>query len=302
MNESLAESRPCVAIIPARYASSRLPGKVLADIGGRPMIARVCELALAGGVDEVIVAGDDARILDVAKAQGVRAIATSSEHRSGSERISEAISRLGLDPDAVVVNIQADEPLLPPVLIRQVSASLVERSECAMATLCEPIESAQELFDPAVVKVVFDATGRALYFSRAPIPWHREGWSPMTSPERLIRSSLEASLAERDDSIEPGSNESGPSEGRTIASLPAIVHYRHIGIYAARAGFFTRFAGLEPSPAERHESLEQLRAMHHGHPIHVDIAKSSSGPGVDTPADLERVRALFPRDQSLTEP
>lgn len=286
MNEAFAEPPACVAVIPARYASSRLPGKALADIGGRPMIVRVCELALASGVDEVIVASDDARILDVAKAQGVRAISTSSEHRSGSERIAEAISRLGLDPDVVVVNIQGDEPLLPPALIDQVSRLLVDRPEFAMATLCERIERERDLFDPAVVKVVFDATGRALYFSRAPIPWHREAWSSRASLERLT----EASPPEDEDAIGLGS-----IERRSSLSPPASVHYRHIGIYAARAGFFTRFAGLEPSPAERHESLEQLRAMHHGHSIHVAIAKSPSGPGVDTPADLARVRALFPR-------
>ncbi|MBF2760758.1 MAG: 3-deoxy-manno-octulosonate cytidylyltransferase [Ectothiorhodospiraceae bacterium AqS1] len=273
MSESLADPPARVVVIPARYASSRLPGKVLADIGGRPMIALVCELALAGRVDAVIVAGDDERILEAARAEGAQAILTSSEHRSGSERIAEAISLLGLDPDVVVVNIQADEPLLPPTLIDQVAGLLVDRPEFAMATLCEPIEKARELFDPAVVKVVFDAQGRALYFSRAPIPWQREAWSSMAS-------------------LRPAADE----DEDTLDRLPAtagVRHYRHIGLYAARAGFFTRFAALEASPAERIESLEQLRAMHHGHAIRVAIAISPSGPGVDTQADLERARALF---------
>ncbi len=283
MSRAPRQSPACVVVIPARYASSRLPGKVLADIGGRPMIARVCERALASGVDEVIVAADDSRVLDVASAQGVRVIATSSEHRSGSERIAEAVSRLGLDPEVVVVNVQADEPLLPPALIDQVAGLAVEEPGFALATLCERIASAPELFDPAVVKVVFDIFGRALYFSRAPIPWQREGWTSKSSP------------VDDEDAFEFGLPAPSISGKSGTPRVHPGVHYRHIGIYAARADFFARFARLEPSPAERIESLEQLRAMHHGHSIRVAVACRPSGPGVDTPADLERVRALVSR-------
>ena len=247
----------CVVVIPARYASSRLPGKPLVDIAGKPMLVRVHELAVASGVGPVIVASDDERVVAVLRTHGADAVLTSGAHASGTDRIAEVVSIRGLDAETVVVNVQGDEPLLPPCLIEQVAGNLSRRADCAIATLCEVIERAEDVFDPGVVKVVFGRDGRATYFSRAPIPYCR-----------------------------------GHFEARS-GNLPASVrHYRHIGLYAYRAGFLGRFASLEPAPGERAESLEQLRAIHHGYAIHVEVARERPGPGVDTPADLDRVRTL----------
>ena len=247
----------CVVVIPARYASVRLPGKPLVDIGGKPMLAHVYELAVASGVGPVIVASDDARIVSTMRAYGADVVPTSTARDSGTDRISEVVSVRGLDAATVVVNVQGDEPLLPPGLIRQVAANLSRQDGFAIATLCERIECENDIFDPGVVKVVFGRGGRATYFSRAPIPYCR-----------------------------------GHFEARS-GNLPvAVRHYRHIGLYAYRAAFLRRFASLEPAPSELAESLEQLRAIHHGYAVHVDVARERPGPGVDTPADLERVRAL----------
>ena len=251
----------CLVVIPARYASSRLPGKPLVDIAGKPMVARVHERAVASGVGPVVVATDDERVAAAARACGAEAVLTSGAHASGTDRIAEVVAMRGLDPATVVVNVQGDEPLLPPKLIAQVASNLSDRPDFTVATLCESIEREAEILDPGVVKVVFDANGRAAYFSRAPIPYCRGRFDARTGTART-----------------------SASDG---------LHYRHIGLYAYRAGFLARFASLAPAPSERAESLEQLRAIHHGYPIHVEAARERPGPGVDTPADLERVRAIF---------
>ena len=254
----------CIVVIPARYASVRLPGKPLADIGGKPMIVRVYERAVASGVGPVVVASDDARVVAASRACGAEAILTSGAHASGTERIAEVAAIRGLDPATIVVNVQGDEPLLAPDSIAQVAENLSRHRDCAIATLCEAIERESEIFDPDVVKVVFDAKGRAAYFSRAPIPYCRG------------RFEARAGAAPR-------------------PAAPNCLHYRHVGLYAYRAAFLHRFASLAPAPSELAESLEQLRAIHHGYPIHVEAARERSGPGVDTPADLERVRTIFAR-------
>lgn len=251
----------CLVVIPARYASVRLPGKPLADIAGKPMVARVHERAVASGVGPVVVATDDERVVAAVRAGGADVLLTSGAHGSGTDRIAEVAAVRGLDSATVVVNVQGDEPLLPSSLIEQVASNLSDRPDFAIATLCEPIEREEEIFDPGVVKVVFDADGRAVYFSRAPIPYCRGRFD-----------------------ARPGTARSCATDG---------LHYRHIGLYAYRAGFLDRFASLAPAPSELAESLEQLRAIHHGYPIHVEPARERPGPGVDTPADLERVRAIF---------
>ena len=253
----------CIVVIPARFASERLPGKPLADIAGKPMIVRVCERAMASGVGPVVVAVDDERVASAARACGAEAVLTSGAHASGTDRIAEVAAVRGLDPATVVVNVQGDEPLLPPALIGQVAANLSRRGDCAIATLCEAIEREDDVFDPDVVKVVFDEKGRAAYFSRAPIPYLRGRFDART--------------------------------GTAPARAPHRLHHRHIGLYAYRAGFLSRFTSLAPAPIERAESLEQLRAIHYGYPIHVEEARERPGPGVDTAADLERVRAVFAR-------
>ena len=259
----------CMVVIPARYASVRLPGKPLADIAGKPMVVRVHERAVASGVGPVVVACDDPRVVSAARAHGADAVLTSSAHASGTDRIAEVVSMRGLDPAAVVVNVQGDEPLLPPSLIEQVATNLSRHEDCAVATLCETIEREDDVVAPDVVKVVFDAKGRAMYFSRAPIPYRRDRYSDAS------RGTAPAPAAAR----------------RTDHR----VHHRHIGLYAYRAGFLLEFASLAPAPSELAESLEQLRAMHHGYPVHVESARERPGPGVDTPEDLERVRSIFAR-------
>ena len=253
----------CIVVIPARYASVRLPGKPLADIAGKPMIVRVWERAMESGVGPVVVASDDERVASAVRARGAEAVLTSGAHASGTDRIAEVAAVRGLDPSTVVVNVQGDEPLLPPSLIGQVAANLSRREDFAIATLCEAIEREDDVFDPDVVKVVFDGDGRAAYFSRAPIPYCRGRFDARA--------------------------------GTAPVPLPHRLHHRHIGLYAYRASFLGRFASLAPAPSERAESLEQLRAIHHGYPIHVEAARERPGPGVDTAADLERVRAIIAR-------
>jgi 3-deoxy-manno-octulosonate cytidylyltransferase (CMP-KDO synthetase) len=243
-------------LIPARLQSTRLPRKPLADIGGLPMVVRVARRAALAGAQRVVVAADDAAITDACAAHGVQALLTRAEHASGSDRLAEACEQLGLDGDDVVVNVQGDEPLIDPVLITAVAALLAERGDCSMATAAHPIADVADIANPNVVKVVLDARGRALYFSRAPIPWWRDGWAT------------------------------------TIDRLPQPAPLRHIGLYAYRAGFLRRFPLLPPAPMESTESLEQLRALWHGHAIAVHVAGSAPAPGVDTPADLQRVRAI----------
>jgi 3-deoxy-manno-octulosonate cytidylyltransferase (CMP-KDO synthetase) len=246
-------------VIPARYASTRLPGKTLLDIGGRPMLAHVHDLARASGADPVIVATDDERVAVAAEAFGARVRMTSPRHASGTDRAAEVVAEEGWGDAQVVVNVQADEPLLPPALVVQVAQDLAAFEEAGIATLRTSIDDAGSVFDPSVVKVVCDEREFALYFSRAPIPWHRDAFA-------------------QDRSLPPGSR-----------------FDRHIGLYAYRAGTLRALAARAPAAIESAESLEQLRALHAGIRIRVPVARELPGHGVDTPADLERVRALVAR-------
>jgi len=244
-------------LIPARLASTRLPDKPLADIAGKPMVVHVAERAARSGAQRVVVAADDARIVAACAAHGVTAVLTDSHHASGSDRLAEACERLGLQGDDTVVNVQGDEPLIDPVLVRRCAELLAERGDCVMSTAAHPITALADFVDPNVVKVVLDAAGRALYFTRAPVPWWRDG------------------------------NRDG------ITALPVPAPLRHLGLYGYRAQFLRRFPQLPPAPLEQCESLEQLRVLWHGERIAVHVAAQGPGPGVDTPQDLERVRALF---------
>jgi 3-deoxy-manno-octulosonate cytidylyltransferase (CMP-KDO synthetase) len=247
-----------VALIPARLKSTRLPDKPLADIHGKPMIVRVAERARLSGASRVVVAADEQRILDVVLAHGFEAVMTRPDHASGTERLAEAADILKLADDTVVVNVQGDEPLIDPQLIDAVAAKLAADAGLPMATAVHPIESATDFFNPNVVKVVLDKTGRALYFSRAPIPWARDMFAA-------------------DKTVLP-------------ADLGAL---RHIGIYGYRAGFLRAYRDLAASPLEGIEALEQLRVLWHGYAIGVFVAAHAPAAGVDTPEDLERVRAAF---------
>lgn len=241
-----------VAIIPARYASTRLPGKPLKDINGKPMIVHVLERARESGAERIIVATDNQAVADAVVAAGGEVCMTSPHHQSGTERLAEVIEKCAFSDETVIVNVQGDEPMIPPVIIRQVAENVVT-SRAGMATLAVPVTTAEEAFNPNAVKVVMDAEGYALYFSRAPVPWDRE---------RFMRS--------RD---EIGSH-----------------FLRHIGIYGYRAGFIRRYVSWPASPLEQIEMLEQLRVLWHGEKIHVAVAREVPGVGVDTPEDLERVR------------
>lgn len=243
-------------VIPARHDSLRLPGKPLVEIGGKPMIQHVYERAQASGAAEVVIATDDQRIKDAVRAFGGNVMMTSADHRSGTERLAEVVDLLALADDEVVVNVQGDEPQIPPVIIRQVAENLSSQRQAAMATLAVPMDSIEEVFNPNAVKVVLDDNGYALYFSRAPIPYDRD---------QFMANEHSAVLAEG--------------------------YLRHIGIYAYRAGFIHRYAQWPASPLEQLESLEQLRVLWHGERIHVAQAIAEPPAGVDTPEDLERVRA-----------
>jgi len=247
-------------IIPARYASSRFPGKPLVDLAGKPMVVRVCERAAQSGAALVAVATDDERIAEAVRRHGHRALMTRADHASGTDRIAEAAATLGLSDDAIVVNVQGDEPLIPPQLISVVASTLETNPEVSVSTACHPILDSASIFNPNVNKVVLDARGFALYFSRAPIPYARDAYA--------------------------GGRREPP------AGLPC---YRHLGIYGYRGGFLQRYARLAPSPLEQFEALEQLRVLWHGHRIAVSVTREEIPPGVDTFADLETVRALFDR-------
>ncbi|MDH4581778.1 3-deoxy-manno-octulosonate cytidylyltransferase [Pseudomonas sp. BN415] len=245
-------------VIPARYASTRLPGKPLQDIAGKPMIQHVWEQAKRSAAQRVVVATDDARIVDVCRAVGAEVLLTREDHNSGTDRLAEVASQLGLANDAIVVNVQGDEPLIPPAIIDQVAANLAAHPEAGIATLAEPIQDVQALFNPNVVKVAADLNGLALTFSRAPLPWARDAFA-----------------SDRD-------------------QLPEGVPYRrHIGIYAYRVGLLHDFVAWGPCWLENTECLEQLRALWHGVRIHVADAFEAPPTGVDTPEDLERVRRLL---------
>lgn len=244
-------------VIPARYGSTRLPGKPLLDIAGKPMVQRVWEQARRSGADEVIVATDDARIEEVASGFGALVCMTDADHPSGTDRLQQVAGLRGWADDRIVVNVQGDEPLIPPALIDQVAANLAAHPEAGIATLCETISQHAELTNPNAVKVVADVNGLALYFSRATIPWPRDAFSkkPDTMPEGQWN--------------------------------------RHIGIYAYRTAFLHRYVSWPPAPLEELEQLEQLRALYQGERIHVARAVEKVPAGVDTPADLEAVRRLL---------
>jgi len=244
-------------LIPARLASSRLPRKPLADIAGIPMIVRVAQRAAQSSARSVVVAADHADIVAACEAHGVTALLTRADHATGSDRLAEACSLLQLADDEIVVNVQGDEPLIAASLIDACAATLSSHPDCVMSTAAHAIDEADEFISPNVVKVVCDQVGRALYFSRAPIPWWRDGYAS------------------------------------SIAALGQPAPLRHVGIYAYHAGFLKRFPSLAASPLETLESLEQLRVLWHGERIAVHVSQTRPGPGVDTPQDLERVRALF---------
>ena len=244
-------------LIPARLASTRLPRKPLADIAGVPMVVRVAQRAAMSGAARVVVAADHADILDACEAFDVEAVLTRAAHATGSDRLAQACEILHLEGRDLVVNVQGDEPLIDPALVRACAEMLEARDDCVMSTAAHAIDSMKELDDPNVVKVVLDAAGRALYFSRAAIPWWRD------------------------------------ARAAGAPAVPTPAPLRHIGLYAYRAGFLRRFAALAPSPLEGIESLEQLRVLWHGERIAVHVSDSRPGPGVDTPADLDRVRALL---------
>lgn len=245
-------------IIPARYASTRFPGKPLADIAGKPMVQHVYERACQSEAERVIVATDDDRIADVARSFGAEVCMTKADHPSGTDRLQEVVHSLGFYADDIVVNVQGDEPLIPPRVINQVAHNLKAEPEAGIATLSEPIEDLASLLNPNVVKVVTDARGMAMYFSRAPVPWPRDEFS---ANQQL---------------------------------MPACYSWqRHIGIYAYRVKMLNEFVRWAPAPIEETECLEQLRAMWNGARIHVEVADELPPAGVDTPEDLERLRLLF---------
>jgi 3-deoxy-manno-octulosonate cytidylyltransferase (CMP-KDO synthetase) len=245
-------------LVPARLQSTRLPRKILADLGGVPMVVRVAQRAALSQAVRVVVAADDAEIVLACQAHRVDCVLTQADHATGSDRLAEACALLGLDGADAVVNVQGDEPLIDPSLIDACAALLVNRPDCVMSTAAHAIDDPSELANPNVVKVVVDGAGRALYFSRAPIPWWRDGYAQGIS------------------TLPPG-------------NLPL----RHIGLYGYQAGFLRRFPKLPPCPLEAVESLEQLRVLWHGERISVHVSAVRPGPGVDTPEDLARVRALL---------
>lgn len=242
-------------VIPARYQSTRLPGKPLADIGGKPMIQWVYEQAIQAGADQVIVATDDNRVEQAVKAFGGQVCMTSPDHESGTERLAEVVEKMAIADDHIIVNVQGDEPLIPPSIITQVADNLAS-SQAPMATLAVEISDEAEVFNPNAVKVLTDKDGYAMYFSRATIPWDRDNFA---------------------------------KQDKTIAQ-PLM---RHIGIYAYRAGFINTYINWEPTALEKIECLEQLRVLWYGEKIHVEVAKQAPAAGVDTPEDLEVVRSII---------
>ncbi|MCB8889759.1 3-deoxy-manno-octulosonate cytidylyltransferase [Vreelandella malpeensis] len=253
------ENLDFVAVIPARMNSSRLPGKPLLDIAGEPMVAHVWRRAGLSRASRVVVATDDVRIREALTPYGAEVVMTRPEHPSGTDRLAEVATHLALGDDALVVNVQGDEPLIPPALIDQVAACLAADPGAAMATLAEPIVDVETLFNPNAVKVARAHSGRALYFSRAPIPWDRDAFA------------------------------------RRPTLLETDAWLRHIGIYAYRASFLNAFQEMAPSQLEQLEQLEQLRALQHGHAIQVALACEPNPAGVDTPEDLAKVRSLIAR-------
>ncbi len=248
---------PFKVVIPARYASTRLPGKPLLDLGGKPMVVRVAERAKLSGAEEIWIATDDQRVLQAAEAHGIGVVMTRADHATGTDRLAEVVEARGWRDDAIIVNVQGDEPLIDPQVIAQTAHQLAT-SGADIATVAHPIADAADFFNPNVVKVVCRADGDAAYFSRAPVPYARDHFAMGTA------------------TLPPG--------------LPAL---RHVGLYAYRAAFLRAYAGLAAAPTEQFEALEQLRALWHGYRISVSLVDSAPAPGVDTPEDAIRIRKLF---------
>ena len=247
-----------IVVIPARYGSSRFPGKPLADLAGKPMVTWVAAQAVKSGASEVIVATDHPEIARAVTDHGYDVEMTRTDHASGTDRLAQVVARRRYGPRRIVVNVQGDEPLIAPSLIRRVAENLAGQPAAQIATACCPMRDAREFINPNVVKVALDESGCALYFSRAPIPYARDAFA------------------------------------RGIRDLPSrLPVYRHLGIYAYRCAFLREFSKLRPALIEQFEALEQLRALAHGYRISVEIARSAPHPGVDTPGDLARVRRLL---------
>ena len=247
-------------VIPARYGSSRLPAKPLLDIAGQPMVAHVYQRALLSQAQQVVIATDDERIYRAADQLGATVVMTSTEHPSGTDRLQEVAQEMGWADDEIIVNVQGDEPLIPPAVINQVAANLAANPQAGMATLAEPLQDVAQLTNPNIVKLVRDYQQMAMYFSRAPMPWARDAFM----------------------------------NGVTTLAVPEL-YLRHLGIYAYRVSFLNAYVQWPPAVLEQVEALEQLRALYYGVKIHVDLAAVNLPAGVDTLADLERVRLLFPR-------
>ena len=248
-------------VIPARYASTRLPAKPLLDLGGKPMVVRVAERARLSGAEEIWVATDHPEVHAVAEAHEVAALMTRGDHPTGTDRLAEVVAQRGWSNDTIIVNVQGDEPLIEPEVIVQTARQLAA-SGADIATVAHPITDAADFFNPNVVKVVCRADGDAAYFSRAPIPYARDHFA---------------------------------REGAGSSLPPGFPAYRHVGLYAYRASFLRAYSGLSIAPTEQFESLEQLRAMWHGYRISVTLIDGAPAPGVDTPEDAERMRKLFDR-------
>lgn len=255
------------AVIPARYASTRLPAKPLLDLGGKPMVVRVAERALLSGADEVCVATDHPEVAAAAQAYGIAVVLTRADHATGTDRLAEVVALKGWADDTLIVNVQGDEPLIDPALIARTAQQLAD-SGAAIATVGHPIHRLEEFLNPNVVKLVRRADGDALYFSRAPMPWPRDAFAQLLAAHGGML----------------------PQRGDLPVELNAI---RHIGLYAYRASFLKAYAGLSPAPLEAIESLEQLRALHHGYRITVAISDEMPAPGVDTPEDAREMQRLF---------
>lgn len=247
-------------IIPARFASTRLPGKPLRDICGKSMIERVIEQAKQSDAEEVIVATDSQEIADAISHIDIRVCMTREDHQSGTERLSEVIEQFGFDDDQILINLQGDEPMMPPVCLNQVGQALEKDSNLKMATLCTPLTDIEELFDPHAVKVVRDVNDFALYFSRAAVPWSRDGFNESSSHKEMPKNQK---------------------------------YQRHIGLYGYRAGFIKQYLEWQSSDIEKTESLEQLRVLYYGERIKVITAEIAPGPGVDTIEDLNQVCELL---------
>ncbi|MDD5300889.1 MAG: 3-deoxy-manno-octulosonate cytidylyltransferase [Gallionella sp.] len=274
-------------VIPARHSSTRLPGKPLLAIAGKPMVVRVAEQAAQSGAQQIWIATDHHAIASVVHEHGFKACLTKESHASGTDRIAEVVEQRGWPDDTIVVNVQGDEPLIPPALIRAVAEHLHRHPECAVATACHPIHDEASMRNPNIVKAVLDQQGNALYFSRAPIPYPRDAFA-LPSPASGITSDLAGVISQ------PSRMASSSIRGAGGEGLPeGLPVLRHIGIYAYRAGFLRAYGQLAPTAIEHFEALEQLRVLYYGYKIGVHIAAQAPPAGVDTEQDLHAARQVF---------